>query len=342
MNQDYRVLNRPSNKQITVHEHETILAAALRQEMIVPYGCQNGACGSCKAELISGTVDYGDVQPQALSEKEKAQGKVLLCKAKPLEDLEISAKELPTDQQFTVKIMPARASQLEKLSHDVMQLTLKLPPNKDFKYIPGQYIDILLTGGKRRSFSLATASADNDELQLHIRYVPNGEFSEFVFTQMQPKTLLRLQGPLGTFFLRQDSDRPIILVAGGTGFAPVKAIIEAALNKGVNRPMHLFWGARAKRDLYLRELPYTWEQRYKNFRYTPVLSEANPEDQWSGESGWVHEAVVRHYPKLDTHEIYAAGPPPMIEAGQSAYSAHGLSLDNYFFDSFEFASQAES
>lgn len=342
MNQEYRVLNRQSNKQIIVHQHETILAAALRQEMIVPYGCQNGACGSCKAELVSGTVDYGEVQPQALSEQEKAQGKVLLCKAKPLEDLEISAKELPADQQFAVKIMPARVSQLEKLAHDVMQLTLKLPPNKDFKYVPGQYIDILLTGGKRRSFSLATASADNDELQLHIRYVARGEFSEFVFAQMQPKALLRLQGPLGTFFLREDSNRPIILVAGGTGFAPVKAIIEAALDKSVSRPMHLFWGVRAEQDLYLKELPRAWAQRYKNFRYTPVLSEAAPGDQWSGESGWVHEAVVRRYPKLESHEIYAAGPPPMIAAGQSTFSAHGLTLDNYFFDSFEFASQAES
>lgn len=341
MNREYRVLNRQSNKKIVVHSHETILAAALRQQMIVPYGCQNGACGSCKAELISGSVDYGEVQPQALSKNEQAQGKVLLCKAIPLEDLEISAMELAADQQFAIKTTPARVSQLDKLAHDVMQLTLKLPPKKNFKYLPGQYIDILLSGGKRRSFSLASPSAHNDELQLHVRYVANGEFSDFVFSKMQPKTLLRLQGPLGTFFLREDSNRPIIMVAGGTGFAPIKAMLEAAFKKGIERPLHFFWGVRTEQDLYLKELPDLWDQKYKNFQYTPVLSDGLPGDQWRGESGWVHEAVVKHYPVLDRHEIYAAGPPPMIDAGQSEFSAHGMSLDNYFFDSFDYANQTD-
>ena len=238
--------------------------------------------------------------------------------------------------------MPARVSHLEKLAQDVMQVTLKLPPNKDFKYLPGQYIDILLNGGKRRSFSLATESAYNDGLELHIRYIVQGEFSEFVFTQMQLKTLLRLQGPLGTFFLRTDSKRPVILVAGGTGFAPIKAIIEAALAQGTQRSMHLFWGARAQPDLYLDDLPRKWAKKQKSFRYTPVLSEAREQDQWSGETGWAHEAVLRHYPDLSKHEVYAAGPPPMIEAGQTAFSTHGLDLDNYFFDSFDYATQTES
>jgi CDP-4-dehydro-6-deoxyglucose reductase len=233
--------------------------------------------------------------------------------------------------------MPARVVKMEKLADDVMRLSLKLAEGQRLQYLAGQYVDILLSGNQRRSFSLATSPLSDELLQLHIRHVPGGFFTGHVFGKMQEKDLLRFQGPFGMFFLREESDRPAILVAGGTGFAPIKSILEYAFAKGITRPLHLYWGVRAKRDLYLPDLPPQWARERKNFKYTAVLSEPRPEDRRNGRRGWVHEAVAVDYPDLSGHEVYASGPPPMIDALKPMVIKHGLPEDRLYYDSFEFA-----
>lgn len=349
----FKIRIEPSGHAFTVAEKETVLEAALRHGYTLPYSCRNGSCGTCKGRLLAGAIDYGTYEDKALSAPERAAGLALFCQAVPRTDIVIEARELARVAGITIKTLPARVIKMERAADDVMILSLKLPANERLPFLAGQYVDILLKDGKRRSFSLANPPTD-EFLQLHIRRVPNGLFTTQVFTQMREKDLLRLRGPLGTFFLREDdvqgrtnaagdrmsgaaSDRPAILIGGGTGFAPIKCILEHAFARGVTRPLHFYWGVRARRDLYMHALPRAWAQTQANFRYTPVLSEPRPEDHWNGRTGWVHEAVVADYPDLSRHEVYASGPPPMIEAIKQAFFARGLAPDRLFFDSFEFA-----
>jgi CDP-4-dehydro-6-deoxyglucose reductase len=333
----FKIRIQSSGREFTADEKETVLAAALRQGVMLPYSCRNGACGTCKGKVLAGQVDYGTYETKAMSEAEREQGHALFCQAKALSDLVIEAKEIAAAKDIPIRIMPARVVQMEKLAGDVMRLSLKLAEGQRLQYLAGQYIDILLSGNLRRSFSLSTSPLSDELLQLHIRHVPGGFFTGHVFTKMQEKDLLRFQGPFGMFFLREDSDRPAILVAGGTGFAPIKSILEYAFAKGATRPLHLYWGVRAKRDLYLSGLPQAWAREHGNFKFTPVLSEPRPEDHWSGRQGWVHEAVAADYPDLSRHEVYASGPPPMIDAIKGVVKKHGLPEDRLYYDSFEFA-----
>jgi len=348
----YKIRVQPSGHEFSAEPGETVLAAALRNSVHLPYSCRSGMCGTCKGAILEGTVDYGDYQPQALSDAEKARGLALFCRAIPLGDLTIQAREIAAAKDIRIRTLPCRVVRLERLAPDVMALFLKLPQHDRLQFLAGQYIDILLRDGKRRSFSLANAPHDDEFLQLHIKHVPNGLFSGQVFSTLKEKDLLRFEGPFGNFFLREDdaqgcanaagdtksgaaSARPVILMAGGTGFAPIKGILEHAFHLGVARPLHLFWGGRAKQDLYLHALVQGWEKAYANFRYTPALSAPAPDDRWTGRGGWVHEAVIADYPDLSGHEIYMSGPPPMISAAKQAFGAHGLPEECLFYDSFE-------
>ncbi len=333
----FKIRIEPSGHEFHVHPKESILEAALREGINLPYSCRNGTCGTCKGKILSGAVDYGQHDEKTLTAAEKAEGKALFCHAIPLRDLVIEAREIGAAKDIVIKTMPCRVAKMERLAPDVMALYLKLPQNERLQFLAGQYIDILLRDGRRRGFSLANAPHDDEFLQLHIRHVPGGYFTNFVFNELKEKSLLRFEGPLGTFFLREDSTRPIILVAGGTGFAPLKGILEHMFFTGIDRPVHLFWGARARVDLYQHELPETWATTKANFRYTPVLSEPKPEDNWRGETGYVHEAVVRTYPDLSAYEVYACGPPAMINAVQQTGKARGLADDALFYDSFDYA-----
>ncbi|MDA8364265.1 MAG: CDP-6-deoxy-delta-3,4-glucoseen reductase [Gammaproteobacteria bacterium] len=341
----FTVRIEPSGHEFAAEGSETVLEAALRHGFNLPYSCRNGACATCKGKVIAGVVDYGTYESKALSESEKRAGMALFCRARPLSDVIIEVREIGAVRGIAVKTLPCRVVRMDKLAPDVMVLYLKLPQNERLQFLAGQYVDILLRDGRRRSFSLANAPHDDEALQLHIRHLPGGHFSEHVFTRMKEKDLLRFQGPLGTFFLREEgggagaepagSGRPIILMAGGTGFAPMKAILEHTFYVGLQRPIHLYWGVRARPDLYLHERVQAWAQEHGNFRYTPVLSDPLPGDCWAGRCGWVHEAVVQDYPDLSAHEVYASGPPPMIEAGKAAFGACGLPDDRLFYDSFE-------
>ncbi|HHH43253.1 MAG TPA: CDP-6-deoxy-delta-3,4-glucoseen reductase [Gammaproteobacteria bacterium] len=325
-----------SGHRFAVESGETVLEAALRHGVGLPYGCRNGACGSCIAILEAGSVHYPDGEPEALTDAE-TPGQLVICQAHPLSDLVIRVREVQAEQDIRIKMLPCRAEQLERLSHDVMLVRLKLPESERLQFLAGQYVEFILKDGRRRAFSIANAPHHDEYLEMHIRHVPGGSFTGHVFEGMRDRALLRIEGPLGSFYLREDSTRPILMMAGGTGFAPLKGMLEHAFYIGVDRPIHLFWGARARRDLYMDELARAWEKQYPNFRYTPVLSEPGPDDQWQGASGQLHEVLTGRYPDLAGFDIYLSGPPAMIEAATPALVAQGAHLDHIYSDAFEFA-----
>jgi CDP-4-dehydro-6-deoxyglucose reductase len=330
-----RVTLQPSGLQFDVEDGETVLAAALRQGTVLPYGCRNGACGSCKGRIVEGTVDYGTYQRKALTDEERQQGKALFCQAKPLGPLVIEARTVGAAKDVPVKTLPCRIHRMERLADDVMVLHLKLPANERLQFLAGQYIEFLLKDGSRRSFSMGNAPHDDEFLQLHVRHVAGGQFTDHVFGKMKERDILRFEGPLGTFFLREESDKAIVFVASGTGFAPIKSILEHAFHKGISRPMTLYWGGRRPKDLYLNELPMRWAAEHANFRYVPVVSDARAEDQWSGRTGFVHRAVMQDFPDLSRHQVYACGVPVMVDSARKDFVQQcGLPELEFYADSF--------
>jgi len=333
----FHIVNQKNGESFEAEDSEILLSAALRQSHVYAYSCRSGRCGSCKAKLISGLVDPGTFSETALTSAEQDGGVILLCQSTARSNLKIEAEEVAGGAAIDIRTMPCRVTNLNQLNHDVIQLYLRLPPNESFVYIAGQYIDILLADGRRRSFSIANRPELNNPLELHIRHVPDGYFTNQVFESLTVDDLLRFQGPYGTFFLRDSPNLPAILVAGGTGLGPIKAILEEAVYENIEREFHLFWGARARRDLYLHDKIKQWAGQHANLTYTPVLSEPLAHDQWPGETGWVHESVLKTFANLSEVEVYASGPPPMIEASCTAFTNHGLPTERFFFDSFEFA-----
>ena len=331
----HRVTLRPSGLQFDAEDHESVLTAALRQGYVLPYGCKNGACGSCKGKLLEGTLDYGVYQKKALPDEEKAQGKALFCQARPLSDVVIEARAIGAAKDIQIKTLPCRVQKLERLADDVMAIFVKLPANERLHFLAGQFIEFLLKGGARRSFSMANPP-DAELLELHVRHVAGGQFTDHVFGKMKERDILRFEGPLGTFFLREDSDKPMLLVASGTGFAPIKSLIENALHKGVTRPMVLYWGGRRPKDLYQNELPVKWAAEHaQQFRYVPVISDGLPEDAWTGRTGFVHRAVMQDFPDLSAHQVYACGVPIMVDSARHDFTRQcGLPEDEFYADSF--------
>lgn len=339
----YQVTLQPSGHQFTVGDDETVLDAALREGFALPYGCRNGACGACKGTVLSGTLDYGTHSPTALKEEEKAQGRALFCRARPLSDLVIEAKEIGAAKDIVVKTLPCRVEKLEKRADDVMVVKIKLPSNERLQFLAGQYVDFQLKGGKTRSYSLANPPHDDALLELHIRHVPGGLFTDQVFTTLKERDILRLKGPLGSFFIREDSDKPMIFIAGGTGFAPIKGMLEHAFAAHMDREMVLYWGVRALKDLYMAELPQQWLAERPNFSFVPVLSDPAPEDHWQGRTGFVHEAVLADFADLSGYQVYACGAPVMVDNAREAFvRTRGLPESEFFADSFVYAADAET
>lgn len=335
----YTVRVPASGHSFTVNDGETVLEAALREGVGLPYGCRNGTCGKCAGDLLAGEVDYqNDLRAAALAESKT--GKALFCQASPKTDLEIAVREITQTSEIEVKIMPCRVEEMTLLTHDVMQLKLRLPENERLQFFAGQYIEFILKDGKRRAFSIANAPHNDGFLELQIRHVPDGHFGDFLFNEMKEKTLLRMEGPHGSYYLREDSDRPIIMVGGGTGYAPLKGMLEHAFHVGVKKPLHLYCGVRALRDLYMHEQAGNWQKRHNNLTYTPVLSDPASEDNWQGAVGFVHEKVVADHPDLSNYDVYMSGPPPMIKAGMDLFYEHGLPETQIYSDSFEYSDDA--
>lgn len=333
----FKITLQSGGQTFIAHEHETILEAALRQGMGLPYGCRNGACGSCKGKLLSGKIEYTELPLTGLTVQDFQSGMVLFCQAKPVSDITIQARQIRAAGDLPLRKLPCRVIRIEKLNPDVLRLYLKLPSTERLQFLAGQYIDILMPDGKHRSYSLANAPHDDEFLELHVRHYEGGLFSEFAFHHLREKTLLRIEGPLGTFFLNEASNRPIIMVAGGTGFAPVKSIIEHARHKQLQRQIIFYRGARSKDDLYLHDLACEWEENIPGFSYVPVLSEPKKNDRWEGRTGLVHEAVLNDFADLSGYDVYACGPPPMVHAVKDTFPDRGLPEESLYSDSFEIA-----
>ena len=339
----YQITIKPSEHSFACDADETILAAAMRADLMLPYGCRNGACGTCKGKVLEGDVDYGPHQASTLTADEKRTGLALFCCARPRTDLVIEVREVRRAGDIQIKRLPCRIESIDKVAPDVAIVRFKLPASERLQYLAGQYIDFLLKDGKRRSFSLATPPHDDQLLELHVRHVPNGFFTDLLFSQYKGREILRFEGPLGSFYLREDTDKPMILLAGGTGFAPIKAIIEHALHHQLPREMVLYWGVRSLADLYLPNLPGEWQKRHANFTFIPVLSDPKPEDAWRGRTGFVHAAAAADFPDMSGYQVYACGGPAMIDAARREYTGHcRLPADAFFADSFTYAAESEA
>ena len=334
----FKVSVQPAGLTFEVARDEAILPAAIRSGIGLPYGCRDGACGSCKSRLLEGRVMHGAHQTKALSAAEEEAGWILTCCATPQTDCVVEARTVAGAGEYPPLKMPARVASLARPAPDVVVMKLQLPATVAFKYRAGQYVEFILRDGARRSYSMATAPeclGNPPAIELHLRHMPGGKFTDHVFGAMKEKDILRLEGPFGSFFLREDSGKPIVLLASGTGFAPIKAIVEHLRAQGSTRPALLYWGCRHKADLYQHEWALDAAAAMPNLRYVPVLSEAKPEDGWRGRSGFVHQAVMADLPDLSGHEVYACGAPVMVEAAQRDFlSQCRLPPESFYADSF--------
>ena len=331
----FQITVQPSGRTFTANPDEAILPAAIRQGIGLPYGCKDGACGSCKCKKLEGTVTHGTHQLKALSHEEEAAGFILTCCAVPQTDVLIESRQVTDESAFPIKKMPSRVITLEKMSHDVMVLKLQLPANDTFRYHAGQYVEFILRDGARRSYSMANAPHNGPGVELHIRHMPGGKFTDHVFNAMKEKEILRVEGPYGSFYLRDDSTKPMVLLASGTGFAPIKAVIEQMQHKGITRPATLYWGGRRPSDLYLDSWVQAQLAVMPNLTYVPVISNALPEDNWTGRTGFVHRAVLEDFPDLSGHQVYACGAPIVVDSARAEYSAQaGLPPEEFYADSF--------
>ena len=335
-NKHHNIQLNPSKRTFTSRLDETLLRAAQRQGVMLPYSCKNGTCGSCKGRLLAGEIDYPLHPPQALSEAECEAGNILLCQAVARTDVQIAVREITAIKDIKICMLPARIASKDFLSPQVVRLRLKLPKAQHLQFLAGQYLEVVLPGGKRRAFSIASPPHDNEELELHIRHVDGGDFTSRVFTELKVLDILRIEGPLGTFFIRHDSKRPMLMMGGGTGFAPLKAMIEYLLRKQSTRPIHLYWGAKTLAELYDLKLPQLWASENAHIKFTAVLSDPASEDQWQGRTGLVHQALEQDYPDLSAHDVYMSGPPMMIDSARHAFISCGLPESRLFYDSFEF------
>jgi CDP-4-dehydro-6-deoxyglucose reductase len=329
----YTVTIKPSGNTFSASENESIIDAAARAGFTLPYGCRNGTCASCKGKVLEGTVDHGSPQGSALVDFEKKAGLTLFCQASARSDLIIEAREIATSGDIEVRRLPSRVQSIDHVADDVAVLRLKLPSNEQLQFFAGQYVDILLRDGKRRSYSMANPPHDNQHIELHVRNMENGTFTAQVFGSMKEKDILRIEGPLGTFFLREDSDKPIIFVASGTGFAPIKSIIEHIIEKKIERPISLYWGGRRPKDIYAQELAEKWANTVAHFKFIPVVSDATADDVWSGRTGLVHIAAMQDFPDMSGHEVYSCGVPAMVEAAHNDFTSKcGRPEDAFFSD----------
>jgi CDP-4-dehydro-6-deoxyglucose reductase len=333
----YQITIKPSGHIFSAEAYETLLEAAMEAGLNLPYGCRNGTCGTCKGKVVEGLVDYGEHVANLLTDKEKQAGLTLFCCARPLTDLVIETREVSANNTVKPRIMPARVQRLQQLSHDVMALFIKLPSNERMQFMAGQYVEFILKDGKRRAFSFANAPHEDELLEMHLRLIPGGQFTHYVFSEMHEKAILRLEGPFGSFYLREDSARPIIFVAGGTGFAPIKGIIEHLLHHKSQRKMLLYWGALTKQDLYMQDLPQKWQAENPDFSFIPVLSEPLSTDNWQGRTGLVHQAVLADYKDLSGYQAYVCGAPAMVDIAHQAFVEQGLNADEFFSDAFTYA-----
>ena len=330
----FTVLNQVSGKSFQSTGEAPVLDDALAHGLNFPYGCQNGFCGKCKAVILNGEIKYDGDVPPAITEEDLDANMALLCQCRAKSDLYINVDELDDLANIEVRSLPCRVEEINRLNHDVIQIILKIPGAQSLQYLAGQYIDLEHSDFEPRAFSIANAPVNSNLIELHVRLVKDGLFTNFIFSTLSEKTILRIEGPKGDFFLREESDKPVVLIAGGTGFGPIKAIVEHLLAIGSQREVHIYWGVRAEEDIY-SHLPSEWADKFENIRFVPVLSEAN--GPWQGERGFVHETVMQNFADLSDYEVYACGPPVMVRAVATGCLENGLSKKSFYSDAFEYA-----
>jgi NAD(P)H-flavin reductase/ferredoxin len=335
--QGFQLMLRPGDESVMARPGETILEAGLRAGIALPFECRSGGCGVCKCAVLQGTVDHGVYQESALTEAERRAGKTLMCCATPLSDLDIECESLGVVRDIPIRSFMARVQRLERLADDVMRVMLQSLDPEPIRFHAGQYINIVLEDRERRAFSFTTAPPVSDLIELHIKLIPGGVFTTYVFNAMKPGDVLRCEGPLGSFHLHEDTERPIIFVAGSTGFAPVKSMVEYAFQTGLKRKMYLYWGVRSLKDMYMKKLPEQWAREHDNFIFVPILSEPVAEDHWTGRTGRVHEAILQDFPDLAGSEVYACGSVNMVETVHKEFLKQGMAQDRCFSDAFNFS-----
>ena len=342
-NGEHSVRIEPHGRTLKVAAGEPVLQAALSAGLNLPHSCKSGHCSSCRARLVAGEIHYPHGRPPGITEEEAQDGQVLLCQARPRADLVIEARLIASVADVEIKTLPCRIGRLTPLAPDVLQVMLQLPAVERLRFHPGQYLDVLLEGGRRRSFSIACPPHDAGLLELHVRRVPGGGFTQRLFgadaggaPAIVPGSLLRIEGPMGQFGYRPGSS-PILMVGGGTGFAPLKSMLRHVLETGIRRDIHFYWGARHAADVYEEERVLAWTRSHPRLKFTAVLSEATRAEAAHQRTGWVHEAVLADHPNLSDFEVYAAGPPAMIEAMRASFPRHGLPAERLYFDSFDYA-----
>jgi NAD(P)H-flavin reductase/ferredoxin len=321
------------NIAFTAEAGQTVLDSALAAGYEVPYSCRTGICGSCRGKVVAGDVSGGS--GAGLSEEEQADGQVLLCQARPCSDLTIAVREVRQIDRSAIKTVKAKVYRMTRAAPDVTILQLRFPAGAKAKFRAGQYLSVKLGDGSFRHFSMANAPHQNDGAELHIRHVPGGRFSQHVAEGLAEGDLLDVSIPFGDFYVREEHDKPIVLLASGTGFAPIKSIVEDAIKRKLTRSMVLYWGARRLEDLYRIDLPRKWETQLPWFRFVPVLSEAGPAEGWEGRTGFVHQAAMDDIATLAEHEVYACGAPAMINAARQGFvQDRHLSRDAFYCDAF--------
>lgn len=335
----FQITIQPSQHQFAAEADTSVLDAALAAGIVLPYSCRSGACSTCKAKVLSGSVEAGSSPAQILSADEIEAGFTLLCQARATSDLVIESRELRLASDIQIRKIPSRVTTIQRPTTDVALLTLQLPATETFRFHAGQYIEVILKDGKRRSYSMANAPHSASALELHIRHLSGGLFTDHVFgagaTAMKEREILRLEGPFGSFFLREDSHLPIVMLASGTGFAPIKSIVEHMVQQNIHRPVTLYWGGRRPGDLYMNELVEQWAKTIPDFTYIPVISDALPEDGWIGRTGFVHRAVMQDFPDLSGYQVYACGAPIVVDSARREFvAACKLPEDAFFADSF--------
>jgi CDP-4-dehydro-6-deoxyglucose reductase len=337
----FEVRITPHGRVVRVPAGQSILDAALDAGLNLPHSCKSGHCSSCRARLLAGQIRYPRGTPLGITAEEARTGQVLLCQAQPLSDLTVDVRLVAQVAEVEIKTLPCRIAHLNPMAADVMQVFLRLPSVESLAFQAGQYLDVLLEDGARRSFSIASPPHDAGLIELHARYVPGGGFTERLFKELRPGALLRIEGPIGQFVYRPGS-APLIFIAGGTGFAPLKSMLRHMLERGVERQIYFYWGARRHEDLYEEGLVLQWARTFAQLQFTAVLSEASVQEAGGRQLGWVHEVVLARHPDLSLFDIYAAGPPALVEAVRATFPAAGARADALFFDSFDYAPKSSA
>lgn len=323
-----------SGREFEAAELEFVLDAAERAGLNLPYSCRDGICGTCKARLSSGSIDHGYYAASALSEQEREQGYFLMCCSIAQTDLLVDAPVEELGFSPGPVTLACQVRRIERPADDVAVVYLDLPIGVTFRFRAGQYVEVFMADGLRRSFSIANAPQDSATVELHIRHVPGGRFTSQVFEQLKPGDPLTIEGPKGGFYLRKEV-RPVILLASGTGFAPIKSMVLYGMRHKLRGPATFYWGGRRPKDLYMSDMPAQWAAEYPGFHFVPVVSQAGLGDAWQGRTGLVHEAVMADFPDLSGHDVYACGVPAMVNAARRDFVAQcGLPPERFFADLF--------